>query len=176
MNSNDRVLIKELHGVDIEKIVASYSESKWSQGGIAHSRYKYSTDLKKSTDLRDASSAAPCLLLQDFVTKEVEPILHEYSKNQNIGFYKTEYQLVRYKEGQFFKEHVDATEEFPRKISILIYLNSNYSGGEIVFSKLSMSIKPEKNTLIMFPSSEEFSHSAEPIKSGTKYVIVGFAS
>jgi Rps23 Pro-64 3,4-dihydroxylase Tpa1-like proline 4-hydroxylase len=176
MNNKDKILIKQLNGVEIEKIVESYSESKWSQGGIAESRYKYSKDLKKSTDLRDASSTTPCLILQNFVTKEVEPILSEYSKTYDIDFYKTEYQLVRYKEGQFFKEHTDATDEFPRKISILIYLNSNYSGGEIVFTKLSMPIKPEKNTLIMFPSSEEFSHSAEPIKSGTKYVIVGFAS
>jgi Rps23 Pro-64 3,4-dihydroxylase Tpa1-like proline 4-hydroxylase len=174
--NKDKVFIKKIQNVDIQKVVNSYSEDVWTQGSIAESRYKNSKNLTKATDLRDAHSTTLCNILKDFVDKEVYPVLVEYSKNHDISFLETEYQLVRYKDGQFFKEHTDATEEFPRKISMLFYLNDDYHGGEIVFTKFSMSIKPDKDTLLIFPSSEDFSHSSEPIQSGTKYVIVGFAS
>jgi len=174
MKNKEDILIKSLDGIEITKILDSYPEDVWAEGGIAPSRYKYIKGLKKGTELRNASSTSPCEILRKFLEEVVDPIVDEYAKNKFIDFTKKQYQLVRYTEGQFFKEHADATEEFLRKISVLFYLNDNYLGGEIVFTKFDMCIKPEKNTLIVFPSSEEFSHSAEPVKSGVKYVVVGF--
>lgn len=174
MNNNDEILIKSIQGIDIDKIIGSYSEENWSEGGIAKSRYKYSNELKKDSDLRNASSTKLCNVLQNFVDIEVSTIIDRYAKDNNFNITKKEYQLVRYKDGQFFKEHIDATEEYPRKISALFYLNDNYSGGSLLFTKIGISIKPKKNTLVVFPSSEYFSHSAEPVESGVKYVIVGF--
>jgi Rps23 Pro-64 3,4-dihydroxylase Tpa1-like proline 4-hydroxylase len=176
MNSVDSILVKRLEGIDIHKILNSYPEESWVQGGIAKSRYKYMDGLTKGTDLRNACSTMPCNVLQSFIDNTVDPIVDKYAKDNNISFFKKDYQLVRYTEGQFFKEHTDATEEFPRKVSVLLYLNDDYSGGEIIFTRFGMSIKPKKNTLILFPSSENFSHLAEPVKSGTKYVVVGFGS
>lgn len=176
MTIKDNLFITEVDGIDIEQILPSYPESAWKMGGIAESRYKNAKDLTKATDLRDAHSASPCNTLNKFLQDIIDPIADNYAKEKKIDFNQKEYQLVRYKEGQFFKKHVDATEEFPRKISILLYLNDNYSGGEIIFTKENILIKPKKNTLIIFPSSEDFSHSAEPVLSGTKYVVVGFRS
>lgn len=176
MNSKDKISIVQVDGIDVYEILKSYTEESWSQGGIAESRYKHIKGLTKGTDLRNAHATELCQVLQKFIQDTVDPIVDDYAKSNSIEFSKKDYQFVRYSEGQFFRDHVDATEEFPRKVSILLYLNDDYTGGEIVFTKLNMSIKPKKNTLIMFPSSEEFSHSAEPVKSGTKYVVVGFRS
>lgn len=176
MTIKDNLFITQVEGIDIEEILPSYPESAWSMGGIAESRYKNIKGLTKATDLRSAYSTLPCNTLKKFLEDVVDPIVDNYAKENDIAFNEKEYQLVRYKEGQFFKEHADATEEFPRKISILLYLNEDYTGGEIIFTKESISIKPKKNTLIIFPSSEDFSHSAEPVISGIKYVVVGFRS
>jgi Rps23 Pro-64 3,4-dihydroxylase Tpa1-like proline 4-hydroxylase len=174
MNNKDEVLIKSVQGIDIGKILGSYPEKCWVEGGVAKSRYKYSSDLKKDSDLRNAHATNPCSVLQKFIDNEISTIIDKYAKDNNINISKKFYQLVRYTEGQFFKEHTDATEEYPRKISALFYLNDNYLGGDLLFTKIGISIKPKKNTLVIFPSSEHFSHSAELVKSGTKYVVVGF--
>ena len=82
--------------------------------------------------------------------------------------------LVRYTEGQFFVEHSDEVEGLNRKLSIVIYLNDDYEGGEIYFRNLNLTIKPRANSLVMFPSTEEFIHEAKPVLSGTKYAITSF--
>lgn len=82
--------------------------------------------------------------------------------------------LVRYTEGQFFAEHSDGGEGLNRKISIVIYLNDDYEGGEIYFRNLNLTMKPRANSLVIFPSTEEFVHEAKPVISGTKYVITSF--
>jgi Rps23 Pro-64 3,4-dihydroxylase Tpa1-like proline 4-hydroxylase len=176
MTIKDDLFITQVEGIDFEKLIYSYPEEVWKAGGIAKSRYKTVKWLNKDTDLRSADSTEICNVLKKFLEETIDPIITNYADEKNINFNKKEYQLVRYKKGQFFKEHTDATEEYPRKISALLYLNDNYTGGEIVFTKKNISIKPIKNTLILFPSSEEFSHSAEPVISGIKYVVVGFRS
>jgi len=83
--------------------------------------------------------------------------------------------LIRYTEGQFFIEHSDDDiEELERKLSIVIYLNDDYEGGEIYFRKQNLTIKPKANSLVAFPSTDEFVHEAKPITSGTKYIITSF--
>ena len=174
MKNKEEILIKSIQGINMNEILYSYPEESWNFGGIAKSRYKYSSDFKKDSDLRNASSAKICNTLQNFVDSEISTVIDKYAKDNDINIVKKQYQIARYKEGQFFKEHVDKTEEYPRKISALFYLNDDYLGGSLKFTKLGISIKPKKNTLIIFPSSEDFSHSAEPVESGIKYVVVGF--
>jgi predicted 2-oxoglutarate/Fe(II)-dependent dioxygenase YbiX len=175
MNNIDKLVIKEIEDIDLINIVKSYPEYVWLEAQAAHSRYKKLKNVR-NTDIRNCSSALLLKKDQKILDDMLDSIIDTYSKNNNIHFSTKSYQVVRYTEGQFFIDHTDATEEFPRKISALLYLNDDYTGGEIVFTKLGLSFKPKKNTLIIFPSSSEFSHSAEPIKSGTKYVIVGFWS
>lgn len=176
MTNNEDMLMLHVEGIDIEKLLNSYPESVWSVGGVAESRYKTVKGLTKGTDLRSAYATEPCSILNKFIQDKIDPIVDKYAKEKNIEFNDKDYQLARYKEGQFFKEHVDATEEFPRKISVLLYLNDEYTGGEILFTKKNIKIKPKKNTLLVFPSTDEYAHSAEPVISGTKYVVVGFRS
>jgi hypothetical protein len=147
---------------------------EWSQAAVAKSRYSNGSLGK---DIRDAEVAN---LDEDFyrvLNEEVGPIIDSYAKENNILISKAEgYHIVKYSKGQFFKEHTDSTEEFPRKISAVLYLNDDYEGGTITFSKLNTSFKPESQTLFVFPSTEDFMHSADPVIDGTKYVVVGFWS
>ncbi len=87
-------------------------------------------------------------------------------------FDEEKYSLLRYSPGQYYHEHYDGGTESARAISVLIYLNDNYSGGEIEFINFNEKIKPKAGTVILFPSGYAYRHIAHSVKSGIKYVIV----
>jgi hypothetical protein len=81
------------------------------------------------------------------------------------------YGLLRYSGGEEYKFHYDGGTDSKRSISVLIYLNDNYEGGELEFPNFNLKIKPKAGTIILFPSNYAYGHIAHPVSSGTKYVI-----
>lgn len=164
--------IIKVSGIDLDVFLKHMPENSWIDGRVAPSRINGN----HYKDIRDSSMNFLNEELEDLIENLTFKYVYEYAEKNNISISNKDYQVARYSPGQFFKEHVDATIEFPRKISTLLYLNDNYEGGTITFTKLNVSIKPEKNTMLIFPSNEDFAHSADPVISGTKYVVVGFWS
>ena len=62
----------------------------------------------------------------------------------------------------------------PRQVSTVYYVNDNYSGGELTFPYIDLTIKPMAGELIVFPSTNMFSHQAEKIIEGTKYSLANW--
>ncbi len=89
------------------------------------------------------------------------------------------YSLLRYDVGHFYSEHVDyvlSTDATPyRTLSVLVYLNDNYKGGEIVFRRQGITIKPEAGSVVVFPSTCTHPHEALKVTEGEKYVVVTWA-
>lgn len=176
MSHLNDIVVSSITNTNLQDILDEYKSMDWFDASVAESRYKNTKGVTEK-DIRDASVASVSLYLQDILDQKIKPLVKEYAKTRNInGLEHQHYHVVKYTKGQFFAEHTDATEEYPRKISVLFYLNDDYSGGTITFTKLNRSIKPDKGTVIIFPSSDEFSHSADPVQDGTKYVVVGFWS
>lgn len=92
------------------------------------------------------------------------PVSHNYEK----------FQLLKYNAGQFFKRHSDGGPGIQRSLSVVMYLNDDYHGGEISFDAFNLSVKAPKNSLIIFPSTPAYSHEAVPVKSGIKLAMVTF--
>ena len=84
----------------------------------------------------------------------------------------TGYELLRYREGQFYVQHTDHFKENPRVVSCSICLNDDYEGGEFGFFDRSKVIKPKKGSVIMFPSSFMFPHEIMPVTRGNRYAII----
>jgi hypothetical protein len=82
------------------------------------------------------------------------------------------YSLLKYSGGQECKGHYDGPTETARCISAIVYLNNDYSGGELEFTNFGIKIKPEPGMLILFPSNYAYSHLAHPVETGTKYAVV----
>lgn len=104
----------------------------------------------------------------------------------------------RYMEGTFMGGHYDQQEGDTRlRYSLVMYLNDDYEGGEISFtikdgvlnvddkpspdvlgngnSKImDFYIKPEPGSVIIFPSSSPYNHTAHLVKSGYKYMCPAF--
>ena len=87
-------------------------------------------------------------------------------------------QLLKYKEGGFYKEHVDHCPNAPRNLSFIYLVNDDYEGGELVF-KLpygkNISVEVNKNKLLIWPSNFLYPHQVNPVKKGEKYSLVSWA-
>ena len=63
-----------------------------------------------------------------------------------------------------------------RDLSVLIYLNDDFEGGEVNFSNFGFDIKPSSGLLIAFPSDHRYLHAAQLVTSGVRYAIVSWAA
>lgn len=119
-------------------------------------------------------------LTKTVFTQEIEP----YYKQTIEWFERPE--ILRYSQGGQYMPHADADNWFAeektwrrvldRDISILLYLNENYDGGEIALPNFGLKMKPKKGMLIAFPSDWRYLHTARPVSSGVRYALVSWAA
>ena len=82
--------------------------------------------------------------------------------------------ILKYEVGNKFVNHIDDGVHAHRRISMIYYLNDNYSGGEITFPRFDITIKPKANQMIIFPSTYVYNHSVSPVTEGTRYSVVSW--
>lgn len=61
-------------------------------------------------------------------------------------------------------------------VSICLYLNDNYEGGEIAFRDQGIQVKPSAGSAVVFPSSAPYYHESRELVSGNKYLCQTFWS
>lgn len=95
-------------------------------------------------------------------------------------------EILRYREGGKYVPHADAENWDPttrrwkrvinRDLSVLVYLNDDFEGGEISFSNFGFDIKPSAGLLVAFPADHRYLHEAKALKSGVRYAVVSWAA
>ena len=93
--------------------------------------------------------------------------------------------VLRYSAGGLYKTHADSemfdpvtglwTRVIDRDVSLLIYLNNDFTGGNITFPKFNFTYRPEVGDLLIFPSDHRYMHRAEVVYSGFRYAVVSWA-
>jgi Rps23 Pro-64 3,4-dihydroxylase Tpa1-like proline 4-hydroxylase len=85
------------------------------------------------------------------------------------------YTINKYLPGLYMGPHVDYEGEgrttLTPSVSMVLYLNENYEGGEIAFPEQKLLIKPKAGSLVVFPSNKPYYHEAKEVISGTKYMV-----
>ena len=95
-------------------------------------------------------------------------------------------QILRYRPGDFFVAHQDGNtglmhseRERRRKVSVVLFVNEGYGGGELVFSEWHparpngrYAVPAEAGLLAAFPS--EATHEVTPVTHGHRYTIVSW--
>jgi len=106
--------------------------------------------------------------------------------------------LKRYNVGTYMGSHYDQLNgDETLRYSMVMYLNDDYEGGEISFKivnahgmdqrphinvdysealidkNFDVGIKPKANSMVIFPSSSPYFHTAHLVKSGSKYMVPG---
>jgi prolyl 4-hydroxylase len=131
---------------------------------------------------------------QVWIEKEnllVKKIYDKLSAKFNIPIENAEnLQVVNYKPNQYYNEHHDACcdnnnscRDFVKRggqriLTILIYLNNEFTDGETYFKNLNLKIKPPKGSAIIFrPLAEGTNkchplalHAGLPITTGEKWI------
>lgn len=99
--------------------------------------------------------------------------LYDYEMRFNIKMdFMESINFVKYNEGEFFSTHADHGFSYNCTVSSIAYLNDDYEGGELYFPFFGFKIKPKAGDIIFFPSNYIYSHGANPVQQGTKYVAV----
>ena len=94
--------------------------------------------------------------------------------------------VLLYRPGGHYDLHTDADLRDPetgrwrrvtdRDFSLLIYLNDDFTGGNLELPDRGETVRPQAGMLVAFPSDHRFSHAALPVESGNRYVIVSWAA
>ena len=112
--------------------------------------------------------------LDDAVFESVRNVITNY--NNLIPTFRididTGYQLLRYKEGEFYIQHTDSFKEQQRSLSCSIQLNEDYEGGEFALFDREMMIRTKPGSAIVFPSNFMYPHEIMPVIKGTRYSII----
>lgn len=108
--------------------------------------------------------------LFEYVSKS----LQEYTKVfTDVSVSKdTGYELLKYKPGGFYKQHVDSYDIHPRELTLSITMNDEYEGGGWSFFDGQYKLNPKIGSAIMFPSNFMFPHAILPVTSGTRYAMI----
>ena len=83
--------------------------------------------------------------------------------------------ISKYETSKSMGPHVDDynDDENPN-ISVVLYLNDDYEGGQLHFKEQNVTIKPEAGSIVIFPSVAPYYHESMPVTSGVKYMSPGF--
>lgn len=101
---------------------------------------------------------------------------NNYAKEHNIDIgILMPLSISKYSTGKSMGPHVDDYNDGDDpNISVVLYLNDDYEGGEINFPKQDVTIKPEAGSIVIFPSVDPYYHQSMPVVSGIKYMCPGF--
>jgi len=130
------------------------------------------TDIRKCSDARINNDD------EKIIFRKVGETINKYCEELNIPFsvfgdqFKDSgYDLLKYEEGEFYRRHTDDTAKYPRRFSMSIIVNDEFSGGDFVFFD-TYKVKLGTGDCLVFPSNICFPHEVKEVKEGTRYSIV----
>jgi len=106
-----------------------------------------------------------------------QQIIHECTSQLHLP---DNTELTRWEVGRDMSAHSDNSwpdgnkTDHPtsfRTWSAIYYLNDNYEGGEIYFPRLDWAYRPEANTLLVFPSNDNFLHGVTEVTKGERFTV-----
>jgi hypothetical protein len=161
---------------DIEKLLRLIGDAKPADLNHADYNHKYLTPSKILDPNIDAEIFG--------IVGPYIPLIHkEINTRFSISVHEEpDYSITVYCEGESLKSHFDAmTDDYhknrtpngndSRDMSSVLYLNDDYLGGLLRFPHLNLSIKPPAGCLVIFPSSEKYTHLVEEVEKGFRYIV-----
>lgn len=179
--------IKDSESDELIKLAVSASQEQWSS--------EYMIGSKKLAELRFGRGD-----LDNLVKEGLYELTHSW-EDKNLKIYNEPISTVlndrcqelfkfrndiqfngcstiqRQYEGVPLKDHVDNHTDPSLEYAVIFYLNDDYTNGEIYFVNQKLELRPTKNSLLIFPTSEEWRHGVNAPGPGPhRYVIPGFVS
>jgi hypothetical protein len=105
----------------------------------------------------------------DITLKHYSTALYPFAE-KNIKSREATMHLLRYDKTGHLPAHQDQGVS-TRVLSVLLYLNDDYEGGEIEFRHSNVKIKPEAGSVLFFPSNFLYVHEVYPVTKGPRYAL-----
>lgn len=105
-----------------------------------------------------------------------EKVLAKYFEHYMVSSSHQDFncvKIIRYKDGSYLPVHSDperTPEGHTRTIGMILFLNEDFEGGELIFPKQEVVIQPEKGKLVVFPMSYMYPHLVNNVTGGDRYV------
>ena len=145
--------------------------SSWEPAGV----YGGNNKIQRSTRRSQITALSDLPLLERAWLGEVVPsacvLAHEHWPTLRLCW--SDATLLRYNRGDFFAPHRDSGPHVrERQVTVVLYLNDDFSGGETVFYESGKVITPEAGLCAVFLS--KLVHSSQRIRWGSKIVVAGW--
>jgi Rps23 Pro-64 3,4-dihydroxylase Tpa1-like proline 4-hydroxylase len=114
--------------------------------------------------------------ISDQLFGALEKTLSHYSTElypfaeKNIKSRESKMHILKYQESGYLPAHQDQGVS-SRVLSVLLYLNDDYEGGEIEFKHSGIKIKPKAGSILFFPSNFLYVHEVHPVTKGPRYAL-----
>ncbi len=114
------------------------------------------------------------------IKKEIEKVysFYKYKFPKMASSKINQIDLLKYTPGGKYEIHTDHYTTVARHLSVIINLNNNYEGGDLIFTdqkeKEIKRLKLDKGSVVFFPSNFMYPHKIEPITKGIRYSIVAW--
>lgn len=157
------------------------SITKWKKWSASNDEYIFG---EQKWVLDSINNETDDLLL--FINKEIKDTINKYSSKYaeehkiELG-YLTPLSISKYYMGKRMGLHVDSydndsdgQDKISPTISVVVYLNDDYEGGELFFKNQKVNIKPSAGSIVIFPSNMPYLHESKVITKGIKYMSPGF--
>lgn len=109
--------------------------------------------------------------ISSILTKKIKNIF-DYDKSlifDGVGTIQRQYP------GAELIEHIDNIADPSIEYAVIMYINDDYTDGELFFNNLDFEIKPMRGSLLIFPSGTEYLHGVRPPGDGpSRYVLPSF--
>ena len=110
--------------------------------------------------------------------------IHKFYINYKVKFPQitsntiNQIDLLKYSVGEHYGFHVDSYDMVYRNLSVIINLNEDYKGGDLVFGDQKGNevkrVSLKKGSVVLFPSNFLYPHKIEPVTEGIRYSIVAW--
>jgi Rps23 Pro-64 3,4-dihydroxylase Tpa1-like proline 4-hydroxylase len=116
--------------------------------------------------------------ISDRLFDALDTSFHHYSNEvypyaaKNIKGKEDNMSILKYEDAGYLPAHIDSGSS-SRALSVVLYLNDNYDGGEITFPYVGngIKIKPEAGSAIFFPSMFVYVHEVSAVSNGIRYAL-----
>lgn len=154
------------------KAIREFIESEPAPSGTASTDEKVTYYAKQQILDENPFIAGVVSLISDRVRSKAESLFDCELGDSGVSIAKT---MI----GHTPEEHADSQnmDGTPKDgcshfyVSAVVYVNDNFSGGELVFPKVGYSYKPVSGSCIIFPSHVEYSHYVDSIVTGERIVL-----
>lgn len=118
------------------------------------------------------------IVLADELFEQLKQYLPQTFKGWTLSKLNNRFRFYRYQKDQTFKPHVDGkyveSIDSQSKLTLLIYLSSDFTGGETTFfnkveEDVRFKVVPSLGQVLVFDHHQL--HSGDPVLTGVKYVL-----